>query len=236
MVYKMEPTRAISLRGTQGRNTKAALIPALKGGVCERRSIKVILSAVFLLFIFTGVIFAQEFSADMVSTTNQGNFSGKIFVSKDKSRMEIPQSIIIARMDKKVTWILMPQQMMYMEQPLNPENIVVSAEKMAGEIQRQLLGQETIDGKTANKYSVVYTLGDKQEKVFAWVTVDSNIPIKTQASDGSWTIEYRNLNIGKQEPSLFEIPAGYKNMAAVMPALPEGLSKDKLQDLLKQME
>ena len=35
----MEPARTISLRGTQGRNTKVALIPALKGGVCERRSI-----------------------------------------------------------------------------------------------------------------------------------------------------------------------------------------------------
>jgi len=35
----MEPVRA-KARGTQGRNTKAALIPALKGGVCERRSIK----------------------------------------------------------------------------------------------------------------------------------------------------------------------------------------------------
>ena len=35
----MEPTRA-KTRGTQGRNTKAAFIPALKGGVCERRSIK----------------------------------------------------------------------------------------------------------------------------------------------------------------------------------------------------
>jgi len=188
------------------------------------------------VFVFTGVIFAQEFSADMVSTTSQGNFSGKIFVSKDKSRMEIPQSVIIARMDKKVTWVLMPQQMMYMEQSLNPENIVVSSEKMPGEVQRQLIGQETIDGKNTNKYSVVYTLDNKQEKVFVWVTTDSNIPIKTQASDDSWTMEYRNLNIGKQAPSLFEIPAGYKDMAATMPALPEGLSKDKLQDLLKQME
>ena len=37
---KMEPART-KARGTQGRNTKAALIPALRGGVCERRSIKI---------------------------------------------------------------------------------------------------------------------------------------------------------------------------------------------------
>ena len=38
-LLKIEPARA-KARGTQGRNTKAALILALKGKVCERRSIK----------------------------------------------------------------------------------------------------------------------------------------------------------------------------------------------------
>lgn len=196
--------------------------------------VKTTLGAMSLLFIFAGFVFAQEFSADIVSTTREGNFSGKIFVSKDKSRMEIPQSIIIARMDKKKAWVLMPQQMLYLEQPLNPENIVVSSEKMPGEIQRQLIGQETIDGKATNKYSVVYTLNNRQEKVLVWVTTDSNIPIKSQASDGSWTMEYKNLNIGKQPDSLFEIPPGYKNLSSVIPSLPAGLDKKGLEDLLKE--
>lgn len=196
--------------------------------------IKIIFGTIFLVFVFAGLALAQEFSADIVSTTREGNFRGKIFVSKDKSRMEIPQSVIIARMDKKLTWVLLPSQMMYMEQPLNPQNIVVASEKMQGEVERQLLGQETIEGKTANKYSLVYTLNGKEEKVFVWVTTDSNIPIKTQAADGSWTMEYKNLNIGPQPDSLFEIPPGYKSMSSTMPSEPAGMDKKAWEDLLKQ--
>jgi hypothetical protein len=50
-------------------------------------------------------------------------------------------------------------------------------------------------------------------------------------------MEYKNLNIGKQADSLFEIPSGYKNLSSAIPALPAGLDKlDKkdLEDLLKQ--
>lgn len=180
-----------------------------------------------LIFLFGGIAFAQDFSADMVSTTKDGVFRGKIFVTKEKMRVEMPHAIAITRMDKNLVWILMPGQNMYMEQPLRPENVPATKDKMPGEIERKLMGTETIDGKTTNKYRIVYKVVDKEESIFLWVAADSGFPVKTSAVDGSWTMEYKNLNIGKQSDAFFEIPAGYQKMSYGMPAIPETKPAEK---------
>jgi len=180
-----------------------------------------VLVIVALIFLFGGIAFDQDFSADIVSTTKSGVVRGKIFVTKEKTRMEMPQAITITRMDKDIVWILMPDQKMYMEQPLKPENVQATADKMPGEVERKHLSTETVDGKTVDKYRIVYKGADKEESIFQWVATDSGFPIKTSAVDGSWTMEYKNLNIGKQSDTLFEIPAGYQKMSYGMPTIPE---------------
>ncbi|MDO9529717.1 MAG: hypothetical protein Q7J27_11240, partial [Syntrophales bacterium] len=131
------------------------------------------------------------------------------------------------RIDKNVVWILMPAQNMYMEQPIRPEDMAAATDKMPGEIERKLVGKETIDGKTTNKYRIVYTAADKKETIFQWITVDSGLPIKTEAADRSWTIEYKNLKIGKQPDTLFEIPAGYQKFSLGVPVMPETKEGEK---------
>ncbi len=54
VLKEMKPTRA-KARGTQGRNTKAALISALKGGDCERRSIKGAIKDKLIISIAAGI-------------------------------------------------------------------------------------------------------------------------------------------------------------------------------------
>ena len=179
-----------------------------------------VLGLMILVFFFGGIATAQDFSADMVSTTKGEIFTGKIYVAKEKTRMEMPQAITITRVDKNVVWILMPEQR-YMEQPLKPENIAVSTDKMPGEVERKRLGKEVVDGKKTEKYRIVYTVGNKREAIFQWVDTDSGFPIKTASEDGSWTTEYKNLKIGKQPDALFEIPAGYQKMSFGIPSIPE---------------
>lgn len=41
-----------------------------------------------------------------------------------------------------------------------------------------------------------------------------NFPVKTAAVDGSWTQEYRNIKMGPQPNSLFEVPSGCKKLQA----------------------
>jgi len=194
----------------------------------QNRTISMVLVAgVISIFLFGGLAIAQDFSADIVSTTKGGVLTGKIFVAKEKTRMEMSQAITITRMDKNVVWILMPEQRMYMEQPLKPENVVATADKMPGEIERKLIGKETVDGKMTNKYRIVYTVGDKKETIFQWITIDSGFPVKTAAEDGSWASEYKNLKTGKQPDTLFEIPTGYQKFSLGVPAMPDTKAEEK---------
>jgi len=180
-----------------------------------------------LLLCMSKVAFAQQdYSADMVATGDSETITGKLFATKDKARTEMPQSISITRFDKNVVWILMPNEKMYIEQPLKAEDKAPITEKMPGEIERQLIGAEVVDGKATNKYKVSFTVDGKQQAVFQWITPDLNFPVKTQAVDGSWSTEFKNLNFGKQPDSLFEIPEGYNKFSYDIPPQP-GMEKEQ---------
>ena len=184
-------------------------------------AVKVIKLLLFVsLFLALGSIaLAQDFSAQIVSKSEDDVFQGKIFFTKDKVRMETGQVITITRMDKNIMWMLMPDEKMYMEMPMPSQNIVAGKDKMPGEIERKLVGKEAVDGKMADKYRIVYELGNKKETIFTWIINNLNLPIKTASSDGSWQVEYKNIKTGRQPAVLFEIPAGYNKFSPKMPSL-----------------
>ncbi len=169
------------------------------------------------MMVFAGAGYAADFSADMVSTSSGGSFSGKIYVSGEKSRMEMAEAITISRMDKKVAWMLMPAEKMYMEQALDTRTAAGAQEKMEGEIERIAEGKETVNGRATTKYRVTYEAQGKRESVFQWLDETAHIPVKTAAVDGSWSMEFKNIETGSQDQALFEIPAGYQKMSFSMP-------------------
>ena len=173
--------------------------------------------AVMLVFSLVASAFAVDFSADVVTTQGGKTINAKVFVSGEKSRMEAPESISISRVDKKVVWILMPGQKMYMEQPFDTKKMMTAPEKVEGELDRALLGKDTVDGKTADKYKVTYEIEGIKNEMFQWVESGSNLPLKSAALDGSWSVEYRNINTGPQPDSLFEVPSDYKKFSMDMP-------------------
>src|SRR3989338_6674603 len=104
----------------------------------------------------TAAAYAADFSADMVSWSPQGSMTAKMYVSGGKSRVDVQGDISINRMDKKVMWMLMPQKMMYMEQPLDTRTAMSMQEKLDGEIERTALGKEAVAGRSATKYRITY--------------------------------------------------------------------------------
>lgn len=164
--------------------------------------------------------FAIEFSADTIMTTKQGKMNGKMYFKENKSRMEMQQGkeemIMIARIDKKVAWNIMPKQKMYMEMPLDMKDRPKVDEKVEGEIDRKHIGNETIDGHPAKKYLVTYKSGANKEQMHQWLATDINFPVKSASVDGSWIQEFRNIKMGGISDSLFELPSGYKKFQ--MPA------------------
>lgn len=173
------------------------------------------------VFSFTAEAFAQEFEADMVNTSRSGVYNAHINVGDNRMRMEAPDSIVISRMDKGVAWVLVPAQKIYMEQSIDPKNMTVTSEKVEGEVNRELVGTGTISGMKADKYKVTYNMNGMEGMMYQWIAPSLNLPVRTEAGDGSWTVEYTNIKTGPQPASLFEVPAGYSkfdtsNMGDVM--------------------
>jgi hypothetical protein len=105
----------------------------------------------------------------------------------------------------------MPQQKMYMVQKLDPKQVVSMSGRVPGEIKREKMGSEKVNGIMCDKYKVTYKPADKapEMSVFQWMSKD-NMPIKSAAIDGSWSSEMKNVKIGAQPAKLFELPDGYK--------------------------
>ena len=161
-----------------------------------------------VLFLAGGV-FEQEFSADIVTNSKEGSSRGKVFVAKDKIRMEMQSAITIARVDQKKAYMLMPQQKMYMEMPSDATNLATALEKVPGEISRKLIATETIDGRQVEKYEVAYDYQGKAETINIWLSKELHFPLKSAALDNSWSVEYTNVIEGPQKQELFELPSGY---------------------------
>lgn len=175
-----------------------------------RYKIRFIFFGILFVFSFLNLSFSQEFSADVISKSQGTTVQGKIFVGKNKVRLETPQVITISILDTKTVYLLMPDQKMYMRVPLEASNLIAGEEKMDSEIERKFLGKENIDGKLADKYRVVYLLNNKRENILTWISTDTKIPLKTASEDGLWSQEFKNIKVENQPDYLFVVPSDYQ--------------------------
>ena len=67
-----------------------------------------------------------------------------------------------------------------------------------------LLGEETINGKSALKYKIDYHVEGKPHERIFWLSADKKTPLRFE--DGDSIVEYTNYSAGKQDPKLFEVP------------------------------
>lgn len=171
----------------------------------------------------------KDYSAEFLMKVDQGQgkkmvtIPGKVYYSKGKERRESElmghKSISIRRDDKKLFWILMPGQRIYMEHSLDEQQ---QEDPMAaiydGDIKMTQLGREKINGVMTDKYKMTMTdPQDQPVKGFIWLSKE-NVPIRVQGTSqqGSNTshfiVDTTNLKLGRQPGSLFEIPTGYQRM------------------------
>jgi hypothetical protein len=165
---------------------------------------------------------ALEFSATMVSTGSGHTATSKMYAKSGKYRSELGGSsgmYTIVRPDLNKVWTVMAVNKSYMEMTIKKDQeSKLPSEKVKGEVSRKVVGTETIDGHPTTKYEVTTKMDDKTMTSYQWWAKDINFPIKSAAVDGSWTVTYKDIKIGNQPDSLFELPAGYTKMT--MPAMP----------------
>jgi len=164
-----------------------------------------------------------EYSADSVLETAEVSMKGHVNYTPTRERREMvmgsggDKMIMITRHDKKVAWTLMPSEKMYMEASIAQAK---SKEDLSSyKIEQTVIGPETVNGVSTTKSKIIMT-GPKGEKMggFMWTTKD-NIVVKMDAiaidkkQKHRYKTELTNLKVGKQDPKLFEVPAGYEKMS-----------------------
>jgi len=170
-----------------------------------------------------------DYSADSTMETEGGmTMKSRIYHTVDKDRMEMGGSdgmVSIIRKDKKVVWQLMGN--MYMEMPMDASN--ASGTEAFDIVEQTEVGPETINGLTATKSKIVAVKKDGSGKFggFFWTTKEGiTVKMDMLSKEGDkkmrMTSELTNVKLEKQDPALFEIPAGYtkNDMGAMMGGMP----------------
>jgi hypothetical protein len=192
-----------------------------------------------LLFLAISAAFAyqmpQPFSADMTTTSANGNLnmSGKMYISMPRMRMDMNnagngkaagpfggKASMIVDGTTKTMYMLMPEQHMYMEFPMDQNSPMTQRMPKFQDMFKgndpcaaregttcKKLGTETVNGRSCDKWEITEKSG-KTETL--WMDQKLHFPIKSVV--GEITTQYTNIKEGAQDASLFKIPDGYRKM------------------------
>ncbi|MFA0887945.1 MAG: DUF4412 domain-containing protein [Synergistales bacterium] len=177
---------------------------------------RVLFAGTLALLLTGGSALAAEFSADMAMKAPDGSgMTGKVFVKGPKIRQEMTpdgeKMITILRLDKKLSWVLMPDEKVYMEMKMRESAEDPSLVEKTDPAKVRRLGKETVNGFVCEKIQVT----EKSTVITQWLSEELGWPIKgeVKAPEGLSTHEYKNIKKGGVSDALFEIPSGYQKMS-----------------------
>jgi hypothetical protein len=170
---------------------------------------------------------AQEFSADVFNTnTKDAVNAGKLYAKGSKIRVDgagasagAPAARVIVDLEKNSVIIVDATNHAYMKSEIDAEanlsffhladanNACPELNKMAGmQNSCKKSGDESVNGRRTVKYSGELEDGKPVE---IWVDPQVNFVVKWLKGDEAG--ELRNIKVGPQAASLFEVPADYHN-------------------------
>jgi len=180
----------------------------------------VLCAVLFTSRLASAQVTVKPFSADMVKTSHNKTTTAKVNMIETAMRSEGVEHgqkyISIMRYDRKVLWSLLPQQKMYFEMP-----IPAGAELAAGmkdmmkdvQVKRESLGSEQVGGYLCDKTRMTVTWQGITSTTIEWAAKElGGFVVKRQDEKLGEITEYKNIQIGPQDPSLFELPPGYTKM------------------------
>jgi hypothetical protein len=77
---------------------------------------------------------------------------------------------------------------------------------MEGEISREFVGEETLNGYPTELFEVTVKEDGDTRQYYRWVTKARRFPLKTVSKQGEWSEEFRRVIFTEQSPFLFELP------------------------------
>ena len=178
----------------------------------SRKSPVHLLSLCCWLLISSLPVFAMDFSAEViVEPRGEETTTGKVYIKGDKVRQETvvdgETEVTVVRPDKQVTWTISPRSRTYMETPYQPEDRGFEEWNREKEQRTKLVGAGTVSGIPCKRYEDV----QDGERIYYWVS--EKLPFPLRVEDPDFKIEYRNIQEGPVDDSLFEVPPGYTRTA-----------------------
>ena len=173
-----------------------------------------ILAALFLGLIVPGPVWALEFSGDQIMKSNGKTHTANIYYRDDRWRLEHqdpgPVNVTIVRKDKQVTWLLISRLRHFKEIPYDAAQAPQVQETLLGEVSRESIGTETLDGHPTTLYEVKVKSGEATDSYYQWLATDIHFPLKLAKKDGSWMVEYRRVRIRHLSDFLFQLPVNFQ--------------------------
>ncbi len=169
-----------------------------------------------------------EYSAASTIRTSKATQHGRLWRTPTALRHESTdgkrQHTVIARLDRRVAWLLLPEQKLAIEMSL--ENFGLPVELLNGNgIKQTPVGQETVAGMRTTKVRVERQPGpgpsaNGRFEGHVWTTADGIIMRvvgsgENQGRRGDVNLSFSEVRIARQDPALFELPAGYRRLMLV---------------------
>lgn len=154
---------------------------------------------------------ALDFSADRIVKNGKAVVKSHVNAKDDRWRFEFAQpqrgaSVIIVRVDRGIAWLILSKRRQYFEEPIVSDHRLTVTENMTGEISRELVGDEVLDGRPVELFEVTVVLAGETQHYYRWVTKAERFPLKTVSKQGTWSEEFQRLLFTEQSPFLFELP------------------------------
>ena len=167
--------------------------------------------AVFALVVMADDATAFDFSAERIVKSGKKVVTAHVNAKDDRWRFEFAQpqggaSIIIVRMDRQSSWLILSRRRQYLELPIADEHRLAVNEKMEGELSREFVGDQILNGYPTELFEVTVAAGGESRQYYQWVTKVQRFPVQTVSKQGTWSEEFRHLIFTEQSPFLFELP------------------------------
>ncbi|MBI3607735.1 MAG: DUF4412 domain-containing protein [Nitrospirae bacterium] len=144
---------------------------------------------------------AKQYRVDMVVTGEGRSATITRFLDDGRQRMDIAAEghtmRLIERPDKNVLYMVMPDEKMYLERPLEHR-----APGKETDLTIEKVGTESVKGQVCDKFK----LSNSNGVAFFWANQQTQLPVRLQ--DDKSTIDWENYQIGAQPAALFDPPSG----------------------------
>ena len=119
--------------------------------------------------------------------------------------------VSVVRPDKQSSYIIYPEQHIYLTMPLSKED--AEAARQPAKIEKTALGKETLDGKACDKSKVAHQTARRATlEATVWTTPETkDFPLQVQSVDGGNTsiIHFKDVRFVTPESARFDLPAGF---------------------------